>query len=61
MSGTDDKEARAVLSFMETVLDFHAELTEAVAAGEAGDAEIQEDPFVQQFKLSSIWQQHSSS
>lgn len=59
-SATNDAESRAVQSFMETVFDFHTELGEAIAAGECEDAGIQHEPFVQQFKLSSIWEQHSN-
>ena len=50
-----DAENRAVRNFMCTVMDFHAKLGMAIAAGECGDTEVQEDPVVQQFKLSSIW------
>eukprot|EP01043_Picozoa_sp_COSAG02_P069253 COSAG02_NODE_11795_length_1653_cov_1.476190_2_plen_162_part_00 len=60
-NGTTGTESLAVRNFMCTILEFHAELGTAIAAGECGDAEVQEDPFVQQFKLSSIWEQHGNN
>ena len=57
-SGHSDAESRAVRNFMCTVMEFHAKLGMAIAAGECGNTEVQEDPFVQQFKLSSIWEQY---
>ena len=59
-SGNHQAETRAVRNFMCTVMEFHAELGTAMEPGECGDAEVQKDPFVQQFKLSSIWEQHGN-